>query len=595
MMPRPELHQLAVSRLLFAPMLEPPATDLRFLEVGKIRHGFLVPHYQRGYRWGRHEVRALLDDLRDAGEQDYCLQPVVVKRRREDDRFELVDGQQRLTTLFILYKWMANEGGTGDGAPYVLTYETRVGSAEYLGTLEPTDAASNIDFFHMHQAYETVGAWFAERGDQARAVAAAIHRRLGERVKVIWYEVGSDVSSNELFARLNIGRIALTDAELVKALLLAKHADGKARIARQNEIGTQWDAIERELNDPRLWGFLTDPKSSPYPRIGLLFDLMVPPSATRDQLHTFLAFKTRIEKGESPQELWDQVVARHALAREWFEDRELYHDIGFLLADADQDDTAKKHDLLRSLFADSDRLTKREFARSLVARIFRRLDISSDQLSSLAYDVNRKKCARALLLFNVVSTRALGEESVERYPFHIHKQQKWSLEHIHAQKADELGPHEWPTWLVAHENALRSMKEPVGEAEARLNLADEIRGIVNGEITPEAFAGLFSRITSMFGSEEEDEVHGLENLALLQKEANSALNKAAFAVKRDRLLAMDRAGDYIPICTRRVFLKYYTPSAYQQLHLWSRSDRDAYMKAISAALARYLEPAAEAR
>ena len=40
---------------------------------------------------------------------------------------------------------------------------------------------------------------------------------------------------------------------------------------------------------------------------------------------------------------------------------------------------------------------------------------------------------------------------------------------------------------------------------------------------------------------------------------------------------MDKAGEYIPIGTRRVFLKYYTESKDHQLHFWGEQDRKAYI------------------
>ena len=56
---------------------------------------------------------------------------------------------------------------------------------------------------------------------------------------------------------------------------------------------------------------------------------------------------------------------------------------------------------------------------------------------------------------------------------------------------------------------------------------------------------------------------------------------------------MDRRGDYIPICTRRVFLKYYTESGDQQLQFWSKQDREAYLVAMFSeqhgTLTRYLK------
>ena len=45
--------------------------------------------------------------------------------------------------------------------------------------------------------------------------------------------------------------------------------------------------------------------------------------------------------------------------------------------------------------------------------------------------------------------------------------------------------------------------------------------------------------------------------------------------------------DYIPVCTRRVFLKYYTDSDKNQLHFWSKADREAYIQNINEVLNPY--------
>ena len=84
--------------------------------------------------------------------------------------------------------------------------------------------------------------------------------------------------------------------------------------------------------------------------------------------------------------------------------------------------------------------------------------------------------------------------------------------------------------------------------------------------------------------------HAIGNLALLEKNDNSALNSAVFEVKRHRILDLDRRGSYLPICTRNVFLKYYTQGRAQQLHFWSPQDRGAYHDEIERVLAPYLKP-----
>ena len=51
---------------------------------------------------------------------------------------------------------------------------------------------------------------------------------------------------------------------------------------------------------------------------------------------------------------------------------------------------------------------------------------------------------------------------------------------------------------------------------------------------------------------------------------------------------MDRRGQFIPFCTKMVFLKYYTPSEGNQLHFWGRADRIAYVEAMNTVLSPYL-------
>lgn len=80
-----------------------PSAILIPRKVGALEGTFFVPDYQRGYRWGAAEVIRLLDDIKEAGSDNYYLQPVIVKAM-DDGRWELIDGQQRLTTLYLVLR-----------------------------------------------------------------------------------------------------------------------------------------------------------------------------------------------------------------------------------------------------------------------------------------------------------------------------------------------------------------------------------------------------------------------------------------------------------------------------------------------------------
>ena len=74
---------------------------------------YWIPAYQRGYRWSPLQVTQLLDDVWEfvqeseggARQQFYCLQPLVIKAL-PTGAFEVVDGQQRLTTIYILLTYL---------------------------------------------------------------------------------------------------------------------------------------------------------------------------------------------------------------------------------------------------------------------------------------------------------------------------------------------------------------------------------------------------------------------------------------------------------------------------------------------------------
>ena len=134
--------------------------------VGDITGAFFVPSYQRGYRWGETEVVRLLDDIyATEGKRNYCLQPVVV--RKNGDRYELIDGQQRLTTIYLIYRFMNEESfGFIDEPRFTLSYETRDKSEDFLKSIDESRKDENIDFWFLCAAYGSIKKWFAAREEE---------------------------------------------------------------------------------------------------------------------------------------------------------------------------------------------------------------------------------------------------------------------------------------------------------------------------------------------------------------------------------------------------------------------------------------------
>ena len=106
--------------------------------IGDIKGNFFVPKYQRGYRWTESQVRTLMNDLwencKQETQKEYCLQPVVVRKRGEGD-YELIDGQQRFTTTLILLSYIKCNFLPWIQINYTLEYETRTATTAFLNNI----------------------------------------------------------------------------------------------------------------------------------------------------------------------------------------------------------------------------------------------------------------------------------------------------------------------------------------------------------------------------------------------------------------------------------------------------------------------------
>ena len=167
-------------------MSEEQENTIKETAVGKLLGmNFSIPGYQRGYRWTEQQVNDLLNDINEFEPKNgswYCLQPLVVMKKK-DEKWEVIDGQQRLTTIYLILACL----GVTD--KYTIEYETREGSEGFLKDISKKiedEAQSNIDFFYMHKAYKTISKFFEEKKNQED-----FKNKLLNNVKFIWYDVGN--------------------------------------------------------------------------------------------------------------------------------------------------------------------------------------------------------------------------------------------------------------------------------------------------------------------------------------------------------------------------------------------------------------------
>ena len=105
------------------------------------QYSFYIPAYQRGYRWTEQEVIDLLNDINEFTPREvndtektwYCLQPIVVKQKGENE-YEVIDGQQRLTTVYLILHLLNQDYVVKkQDKLFSMDYQTRKGSKNFLG------------------------------------------------------------------------------------------------------------------------------------------------------------------------------------------------------------------------------------------------------------------------------------------------------------------------------------------------------------------------------------------------------------------------------------------------------------------------------
>lgn len=99
---------------------------------------YVIPRYQRAYAWEDKEIVQLIDDINDidSSENYYIGSLVVSKIQGKAETYEVVDGQQRLTTLFLLLQYLVSEGALEGEIGQTLTFDCRSKSKYTLSNIQ---------------------------------------------------------------------------------------------------------------------------------------------------------------------------------------------------------------------------------------------------------------------------------------------------------------------------------------------------------------------------------------------------------------------------------------------------------------------------
>jgi hypothetical protein len=395
-----------------------------------------------------------------------------------------------------------------------------------------------------------------------------------------------------------MGKIPLVNAELVKALFLKSSnfsQDGKAaKHLQQLNISQEWDAIEKHLQDDAFWYFISN-ENTETNRIEFVLSLAARGLNSvgiieSDKLKIFLQFNHLLnEENANVIQEWLKVKQCFMALEEWFNDRALFHLVGYLVSQ----DVA-----IETLF-DLSQIseTKYAFRQSLIEQILKKsfgyLQLSSlskdcieQKLSELNYDLDNKKIRSILLLFNIASLLA-NPETNARFQFDKFKNDKWDIEHIRSVASEINGKEKQKAWLKDVIEYISEEKTSTdGERSSEdFNEAQSIR-IVSIELVNSAslhndqFKSIYERVISLYDPSDNEEVdNSIGNLTLLDQSTNRSYKNAVFPIKRSRIITLDKQATFVPLCTKNVFLKYYNKQVDKML-FWETKDSQYHQAAM---------------
>ncbi len=604
---------------------------------------FSIPSYQRGYRWesteagGEDEQEAkqvddLLNDLtyfvtsNPHKKANYYLQPLMVKPRLLADgsyEWDVLDGQQRLTTMLLVLKCLKERlyGGQQFGL-YELKYANRKqldfnritfdrASADYDFPM----ANENLDSYYVRKAKDRIERWYDNELSNNPSLSDKFKEMLfypdetrgvnsspALRAKFIWYNVqalqpgapqlnGNRQHDIEVFNRLNRGKISLTDSELIKALFLlcikVAPAYGSSLLTPETLV-RKWDDMGKKFQNEEFWNMIA-PKGADYSnRLDLLFDFIKDCSGNGKGSAYRFYYKKMHGLFTSPdinkvEELWTEVKQYFDTLCKWHENVHKHNFIGYLIENGED---------LANIYSSPDLETK----------IRKGLGLENvDEIDTLRYYDNEgyKKIRKVLLLFNVLTYDKFGQ----KFPFNLYRDNTFDVEHVNSQtdnpieKIDEkiawVKQQAIPClWIDRNETDTNGILTS-GAREARDLITEGVQflrdvKLNNNRDTGSKFKGYRTAVEYYYASGNRNtgmfEKDAIGNLALLNSSINREYKNALFPQKLRTLKRSDQEGVYIPLCTKYMFLKYYSNpqanvSAFSMMR-WRQEDQDEYTEAI---------------
>lgn len=558
---------------------------------------FIIPYLQRAYKWKEKQAKQMLEDFSEFLKQEktyYCMQPLAVVKT-EDNKYELLDGQQRLTTLLILWRILFEDNKKNTFYPYIFEYERDSSESNTLlnrySFITESDEIKkgehrNIDEYYMSKVYGAIKQYFIDNSDNQKEDFKKLLKGEGKHILFLWYEVNEE-EKHTTFANLNSGKIELTCSELIKAILLSddnKESSDNNGLPDKSLVAAQYAEMEEAFNDDRLWYMLqTDEPLYNGSRMDLLFNMVLNISQKTYEADPKSAFyEVYTEKKVDLSKFWKDCRAYFVRIMDLYKNPYTYHYIGYLTYIKDNnkiDDWVKAYKELGLKGCIEQMKSK---VRGSISGL--------DDLEKITYSNTSKTTLRKIFILHNIQTILIHYEAIktanlglrfsyEQFPFELLYSQKWDIEHIASLTDNPL------TKQKDREDWIASAKADYPEIFAqRPELNNEI-DLFEKDSKTEKFTHIYNEIVGSAESNSPQNKDGLGNLVLLDRHTNRSYHNSLYKRKRKIILAASNIDNqnkeyqvtYIPRCTLNVFLKTYNTGLEVKLGEWTQDDYDKYL------------------
>lgn len=569
---------------------------------------YYIGPYQRSYKWSSltryGQVPQMLYDIYSAMCQDpgkeYYLQYITIKWDSMKEWYEVIDGQQRLTTLsLIIYLLYAEDHNFENIAKDKVEYSRHDNSnlfdrvvelANNESTEESDNAIPNQDTYYLVKAARCIKRFLTLCKNDNKL--EAFEKYLKEKVMLITNEESSFVSAEEVFMNLNDNRVPLTSSYLIKGLLLtlaARHDDKreynyKEIIDQRVIMGRQWDEISSWISkkevthyffkqdDGGLDNFLNlvlkgieskneaGEKASVDEVLKKFLDTLekVPKQNDVGELELFNKFNDVVKTPADAIKTLKLIKHYYRRLRGIYENNKLYNLMGYALF-CESVDGYKRFDL-SNVFNVSDVQLEQNLKHIILTAI---PDLSNDDIRELCnYSSSNYRLQNLLLSFCVFPD---GEDDKYRFDFVAYNREHWSFEHISPQNPKNTVRID----KVAQSNVIEKIKNSSIKENKKKELIEKIRN--DESIESESVSLLY---------DPDIDLDNMGNMALLSGRANSSLKNNPYIAKRSILFDMRNKGQFIPRHTIDIFNKVYHNESDPQFNFdltkWDQRDVEAH-------------------